>query len=82
MAIPKGTAANFKTMLRAADNGRLCLLECQDKKTKKLVFAVCAMGADPEKPDGVIWSPLAKMFDGNPYEELNPPKPEGGFEEA
>ncbi len=31
-------------------------------------------------PDGdVEFAPFAMMFNGNPYEEINPPKPEGGF---
>lgn len=68
--ISEGYKANFETLNRAADNGHLALVECRDKKTGKPVLAVCAMGWDGNEYQIV---PLAKMFDGNPYEELDPP---------
>lgn len=72
MAIPKGYRSNFNTMLKAADNGDLALMECEDKATKKKVFVVCMVGRENGE---YVFTPVAKMFDGNPYEEVNPPDP-------
>ena len=66
MAIAKGYTMNFETLLKAARNKDLFLLECSDAKTGALVITICAMSQT-----GAV--PLAKMFDGNPYEELIPP---------
>lgn len=72
MAIPKGYRNNFNTLLRAARNGDLALVECEDKTTLKKVYALCAVGRDGEE---FLLSPFAKLFDGDPYKELNPPDP-------
>jgi hypothetical protein len=70
MAIPQGYNANFKTLLRAAAAHHLCLMECYDKKTGKMVIAICAVG---QLHGQYHFFPLAKMFDGSPYDELRPP---------
>ncbi len=75
MAISKGYKSNFETLKRAHNDGRLALMECQDKKTKKKVYVICAVSSDPEGGEAVDMVPLAKLFDGNPYGELNPPDP-------
>lgn len=69
--ISKGYVANLNTLVRAASNGDLALVECFDATTKKPVITICAMN----RVNGEFtMSPLAKMFDGNPYEELIPPQ--------
>lgn len=75
-AIQKGYKANFETLLRASKNGDLALLDCQDKATRKTVRVIVAVAFDGKE---YSFSPLAKMFDGNPYDELNPPDPNGGY---
>lgn len=70
MAIPDGYKANLETIIRAAKDDNLSLVECTDKKTGKTVIALCAMSF--EDGDYLI-APFAKMFDGNPYDELDPP---------
>lgn len=70
MSIPEAYSNNFATLQRAQDNGDLALVECTDVKTGRPVYTICAM--QPEG-DGYMMVPLAKMFDGNPYEELEPP---------
>ena len=70
MAIPEAYSKNFETLKRAQDNGDLALVECTDAETGKPVYTVCAMQHDG---DGYLIVPLAKLFDGNPYEELVPP---------
>lgn len=74
MAIAPGYKTNFETLISAAKNDDLCLLECQDAVTGKPVITVCAVMRDT---DGTIQlAPFAKMFDGDPYEELIPPTTE------
>lgn len=68
--IAEGYKTNFETIQRAAKNNDLALMECQDKSTGKPVMVICAVHFDGEEYN---FSPLAKMFDGNPYEELIPP---------
>lgn len=77
MPIGKHYKANFNTMLLAAENKDLALLDCQDKKTGEQVHVVCAVYHDSEGQYNFV--PLAKMFDGDPYEEVNPPSEEGGY---
>jgi hypothetical protein len=71
--------ANFDTLKLASDNGDLVLLDCQDKKTGEKKAVVCAVYKDDAGEFNFV--PLAKMFDGNPYEELNPPNPDEGYHE-
>lgn len=68
--ITKGYKANFETITKAAKNNDLALVECKDKSTGKTVIAVCAIHVEGQE---YVMTPLAKMFDGNPYEELIPP---------
>ena len=68
--IEPGYIANFQTLLRAGDNGDLALLDCRDRATGAPVRVVAAVCTDP---DGVTFVPLAKLFDGDPHEELDPP---------
>lgn len=74
MPIADSYKANFKTLLRAGKNGALAIVECFDAKTKQPVITICAIGVvDAHGNHGM--TPLAKLFDGNPYEELIPPTP-------
>lgn len=70
MAIKSGYQINFQTMLRAAKAGDLALMECTDKISGKPVIVICCVNNDGEEYE---FTPIAKMFDGNPYEELTPP---------
>ncbi len=71
MAIAPGYVANFETLCRAAKDGNVLLIECTDAKTGVPVIAMCAV--ERERNGDVTLKPLAKLFDGNPYEELIPP---------
>lgn len=51
-------------------------MECTEKATGKRVAVICAFSDPPnndQRQDEYIILPLAKMFDGDPYQELNPP---------
>lgn len=72
MSITEGYKANFDTLCRAAKNNDLAIMECTSAATGEPVMVVCAVGRDTD--GSYVFSPVAKMFDGNPYEELIPPK--------
>jgi hypothetical protein len=77
MAIPKGHKQNFNTLVDAFKNGDVALMECQLSATGETVAVICAAN---RMPDGEIeFAPFGMLFNGNPYELLNPPKPDGGF---
>ena len=73
MSINSAYRHNFSLLQKAIQDGNVVLLECTDQTTGLPVMTVCAM--QPSKHAGyeIEWVPLAKLFDGNPYEELSPP---------
>lgn len=70
MAIPEGCRSHFDTLLLASENGDLCLVECYAVGTGQPVYTLCAVNRDAQDVELV---PLAKLFAGNPYDELTPP---------
>lgn len=70
MAISEGYKHNFQTILLAGKNEDLCIMACTDKATGKPVIVLCAAQIIDEMVEMI---PLAKLFDGNPYEEVAPP---------
>ena len=77
MAIPTGHRKNFDTLHEAFANGDVALMECQLAATGENVAVICAANRGP---DGEIeFAPFAMLFNGNPYELVNPPNPDGGF---
>jgi hypothetical protein len=79
MALSSGDRANFDMLQRAFFAGDAALMECQIVATGKPVAVVCA--ANRHDDGSVEFAPFAMLLAGNPYEMLNPPKPEGGFHE-
>lgn len=69
--ISEGYKHNFGLLRRAFDNAQAALVECRDAKTGEPIMAVCAVRLIESK---FVMTPLAKMFDGNPYEEVLPPE--------
>lgn len=70
--IPNGYRRNFETLQQAFANGDVALLECTDKHTQQPVMTICAVGFDA-RTEEYLFTPFARLFDGNPYEELGPP---------
>jgi hypothetical protein len=70
MAIPDTYRRNFETLLRAADDNALALMECRDAETGITRYVICAVGFD-----GVAYlmTPFGHLCDGNPYEVYVPP---------
>ena len=62
---------DFDTMVAAARNGDLALVECTDAKTGEVVIAVCIMVDHSDGSTDIM--PVAKLFSGSPYDELIPP---------
>jgi hypothetical protein len=71
MSIPVGHKTNLDTLCRAAKRGDICVMECADRNTRQPVWAICAVNRGPGGSCEMI--PIAKLFDGNPYDELDPP---------
>ncbi|MGQ3049230.1 MAG: DUF6117 family protein [Niveispirillum sp.] len=75
MAIPDHARANFSTLLRAARDGNLALMECNDAITGEPRYVICAVGRDRR---GIIITPFGHLADGNPYDAYLPPDAPGG----
>lgn len=69
--LKKGDIANFQNMVMAAKTGQLALMECTDAKTGEYVATICYVGRLED--GGFDFAPVARMFDGNPFEAVNPP---------
>ena len=80
MAIPDPVRTNFDTLLRAADDGNLALMECLDAATRETRYVLCAVGRDG---DDYLFTPFGHLADGNPYDAYLPPDPDdpAGFVE-
>ena len=72
MSIPDHARANFQTLLGAAANGDLALMECSDAATGETRYVICAVGRD-----GVdfVFTPFGHLADGDPYDAYLPPSP-------
>ncbi len=61
--------ANFTTLQKAFQNDDVCLVACTDT-TGALVPTICMVNV---LDDSIELVPVAKMFTGNPYDEVTPP---------
>ena len=80
MAIPDPVRTNFNTLLRAAGDGNLALMECLDAATRGIRYVLCAVGYDR---GDYVFTPFGHLADGNPYDAYLPPDPDdpAGFVE-
>jgi hypothetical protein len=76
VSLKPGDKANFETLERASAAGDLALVECTDIKTGAYVAVLCAMQREPD--GGFTMIPLARMFAGDPFEEVIGPGPGDG----
>lgn len=71
MSIPAPIRTNFQTLLRAAQNGDLALLECTDAENGQVRYVVCAIARDGET---FLITPFGHMIsDRDPYSAYIPP---------
>lgn len=74
MAIPEPYRRNFQTLLNAAADGNLALMECSDVASGVPRYVIVAVG----RADGdYVMTPFGHLHDGNPYEDYIPPPGEG-----
>ncbi len=72
MSIPEFVRANFQTLLRAADDGNLTLMECLDAETAQPRYVICAVGRDGAD---YTFTPFGHLAEGNPFDTYRPPDP-------
>lgn len=70
MAIPDYLRTNFQTLLRAAGDGNLALMECQDAQTGESRSVICAVGRNGSD---YVMTPFGHLVEGNPYDAYVPP---------
>ena len=68
---------NFQTLGEAFKAGQVALVECRIKATGEVVATICTTYVDDQGEINFV--PFATFLNGNPYELLDPPNPEGGF---
>ncbi|MBY3516486.1 hypothetical protein HFN76_30445 [Rhizobium laguerreae] len=73
MAIPDYARLNFDTLLRAASDGNLALMECLDAATREPRYVLCAIGRSDSE---YAFTPFGHLADGNPYDAYLPPDPD------
>lgn len=68
--ITKRANIQFATILAGARDQALCVTECFNIASGKREYVLCVH----QLVDGAIeYQPLAKLFQGNPYNEVTPP---------
>ena len=77
MALQPGQKTNFETLRRAFATGDVALMECQLATTGEDVAVICAVNRQDNGEFEFV--PFAMFFNGNPYQLVNPPDPDGGF---
>ena len=70
MSIPDHARANIETLLRAATDGNLALMECADAVTGEPRYVICAVGGDA---GNYVFTPFGHLAEGNPYDSYRPP---------
>ncbi len=73
MSIPEYARTNFQTLLRAAGDGNLALMECADAETGAPRFVICAVG---RVSGDYVFTPFGHLAEGNPYDAYLPPDPD------
>jgi hypothetical protein len=71
MALHQHDDDNFDTLLRAAKEGNLALLECRDAKTGEYRAVIVAMGWNGEE---YVMTPFGHLHQGNAFEDYIPPE--------
>ncbi len=72
MSIPEHVRKNFNTLLRAAANGHLALMECRDAGTGEPRYVLVAVHRDDD--DRFVMTPFGHLADGDPYQAYIPPR--------
>lgn len=70
MAIPDYKVENFRTLMRAAEDGNLALMECRDAATGEARYVLCGVGRDGSE---YVMTPFGHLTEGDPFEAYVPP---------
>ena len=70
MSIPDYARANFESLLRAAADSNLALMECNDAVTGEPRYVICAVGCDGTT---FLFTPFGHLADGDPFDAYLPP---------
>ena len=70
MSIPDHARANFNTLLQAAADGNLALMERGDAATGEPRYVICAVGRNGTD---FVFTPFGHLADGNPFDAYLPP---------
>lgn len=70
---PRLRPLQLQTLLRAAADGNLALVECADPSTGQLRYVVCAVGWEGTD---YVFTPFGHLADGNPYDASDPDDPD------
>ena len=70
MAIPHHVRTNFDTLVRAAREGDLALVECTAATTGEPRYVLCAVGCTDSAYE---FTPFGHLAPGNPFEDYLPP---------
>ena len=60
-----------QTLMRAAENGDLALMECADAESGAPRYVICAVGRNGGE---YLFTPFGHLAEGNPYEAYQPPE--------
>jgi len=69
MTIANHARANLRTMLCAAADSNLALMECTDAATGEPRYVICVVGRD--RTD-FLFTPFGRLADGNPFDAYLP----------
>ncbi len=69
--IPDHIRANFQTLMRAAENVDLALMECADAESGAPRYVICAVGRNGGE---YLFTPFGHLAEENPYEAYRPPE--------
>jgi hypothetical protein len=72
MAIPDAYRRNFATLLRAAEDGNLALVECSDGATGEPPYVLCAVVRDTDA--NYVMTPFGHLAHRDSYEMYGPPE--------
>lgn len=67
---------NFDTLIAAMQADRVCLVSVFDHQDQQPAMLICAVNCSPDACESIELIPLARLFDGNPYDRFSPPNHE------
>lgn len=70
MSIPNHARTNFNTLLKAAADGNLALVECTDAVTGEPRYVLCAISRNTRD---FVMTPFGHLAPDNPFDAYLPP---------